>query len=67
LDELRKRPEYRNVAFLRINFDTEQQFRSLYNVPVRSTIILFRDGKEARRIVGDGEMASIEGLLRAAR
>jgi hypothetical protein len=67
LDELRKKPEYRNITFLRINYDTEQQFRSTYNVPVRSAILLFKGGKEARRLVGDGETASIEGLLRAAR
>jgi hypothetical protein len=67
LDELRKKPEYRNITFLRLNFDTEAQFRSTYNVPVRSTIILFRGGREARRLVAEGDASAIEALVKAAR
>lgn len=67
MDELRKKPEYKDIAFLRINFDTEEAFRKQYNVPVRSTILLFRQGQVAQRLVGVGETAAIEGLLKAAR
>jgi hypothetical protein len=67
LDELRKKPEYKNITFLRINFDTETAFRTTYNVPVRSAILLFRQGQVAERLVGVGETAAIEALLKAAR
>ena len=55
MDELRKQPEYKKVAFLRLNFDTEAEFKKIYNVPVRSVIIVFRDGKELERITANGD------------
>jgi hypothetical protein len=66
LDELRKQPEYKNVAFLRLNFDTEAEFKKTYNVPVRSVIIVFRDGKELERITANGDKAAIEVLVKKA-
>ena len=66
MDELRKQPEYRNIAFLRLNFDTEAEFKKIYNVPVRSVIIVFRDGKELERITANGEKAAIEALVKKA-
>jgi thioredoxin 1 len=66
LDELRKQPEYKNVAFLRLNFDTESAFKSAYNVPVRSAILLFRGGKEVERITANGDKAVIEALVKKA-
>jgi hypothetical protein len=66
LDSLRKQPEYAKTAFLRLNFDTEAEFRKLYNVPVRSVIIVFRNGKEIERITANGDKDAIEALLRKA-
>jgi thioredoxin 1 len=64
LDELRKQPEYKNISFLRLNFDTESAFKSAYNVPVRSVILLFKGGKEVERITANGDKAVIEALVR---
>jgi hypothetical protein len=66
LDSLRKQPEYQKIAFLRLNYDTETEFRNLYNVPVRSVIIVFRNGKEIERITANGDKAAIEALVRKA-
>ena len=66
MDELRKQPEYKDIAFLRLNFDTEAEFKKVYNVPVRSVVILFRNGKEAERITANGEKAAIEALVKKA-
>jgi thioredoxin 1 len=66
LDELRKQPEYKNTAFLRLNFDTESAFKTAYNVPVRSVIILFRGGREVERITANGDKAAIEALVKKA-
>jgi hypothetical protein len=66
LDELRKQPEYKNTEFLRLNFDTEADFKKTYNVPVRSVIILFKGGKELDRITANGDKAAIEALLKKA-
>jgi hypothetical protein len=51
---------------MRINFDTEADFKRAYNVPVRSVIILFKGGKEVDRITADGSKTSIESLLKKA-
>ncbi|MGL4635645.1 MAG: hypothetical protein ACRCWF_06680 [Beijerinckiaceae bacterium] len=66
MDELRKKPEHKNTAFLRLNFDTEADFKKAYNVPVRSVIILFKDGKELDRVTANGDKAAIEALLKKA-
>lgn len=66
MDELRKQPEYKNIEFLRLNFDTEAEFKKRFNVPVRSVIMLFRDGKEAERITANGEKSAIEALVKKA-
>ncbi len=66
MDELRKQPEYKNIDFLRLNFDTEAEFRKTYNVPVRSVIIVFKGGKEIERITANGDKAAIEALVRKA-
>jgi hypothetical protein len=66
LDELRKQPQYRNISFLRLNFDTEADFKKTYNVPVRSVIIVFKGGKEINRITANGDKAAIEALVKTA-
>jgi hypothetical protein len=35
-------------------------------VPVRSVIIVFRDGKELERITANGDRAAIEALIKKA-
>jgi thioredoxin 1 len=64
LDELRKQPEYSKLNFMRINFDTETEFKKTYNVPVRSVIILFKGGKEVDRVTANGDKAAIEALVK---
>jgi hypothetical protein len=66
LDELRKQPQYKNIAFLRLNFDTEAEFKQTYNVPVRSVIMLFKGGKEVERITANGDKTVIEALVKKA-
>lgn len=66
MDELRRQPEYAKIEFLRLNFDTEAEFKKRYNVPVRSVIMLFRGGKEVERITANGDKAAIEALVKKA-
>ncbi len=66
MDELRRQPQYSKIDFLRLNFDTEADFKKLYNVPVRSVIILFKGGKEVERITANGDKAVIEALVKKA-
>ncbi len=66
MNELRRQPEYAKINLLRLNFDTEAEFKRRYNVPVRSVIILFKGGREVERITSNGDKAVIEALVRKA-
>jgi thioredoxin-like negative regulator of GroEL len=66
LDELRRQPDYAKIDFLRLNFDTEAEFKQRYQVPVRSVIILFKGGREVDRITANGDKAAIEALVKKA-
>jgi hypothetical protein len=66
LTELRKEPRFAKIDFLRFDFDTEAAFKQTYKVPVRSVIILFRNGREIDRITANGDKAAIEALLKKA-
>ncbi len=66
MDELRRQPEFSKIDFLRLNFDTEAEFKKRFNVPVRSVIMLFKGGKEIERITANGDKAVIEALVRKA-
>ncbi len=66
MDELRRQPEFSKIDFLRLNFDTEAEFKKRFNVPVRSVIMLFKGGKEVERITANGDKAVIEALVRKA-
>ena len=66
MDDLRRQPEYSKIDFLRLNFDTEAEFRQRYNVPVRSVIILFKGRREVERITANGDKAAIEALVKKA-
>jgi hypothetical protein len=47
-----------------LNFDTEAAFKTRYKTPVRSVILLFKNGKEVERITADGDPGVIEALLK---
>ncbi len=66
MDELRRQPDYAKIDFLRLNFDTEAEFKQRYQVPVRSVIILFKGGREVDRITANGDKAAIEALVKKA-
>ncbi len=66
MDELRRQPAYGKIDFLRLNFDTEAEFKQRYNVPVRSVIILFKGGREVERLTANGDKAAIEALVKKA-
>lgn len=59
-------PEFRNVNFLEVNFDTQKDVLSEFNVTTQSTIIVFKNGKEITRSVGDNKKPSIYALVKKA-
>ena len=61
-------PGYRNVSVMRVDWDTfsdDAIVREL-GVPRRSTLIMFRGGKEIGRVVAQTSAQDIEPLFQAA-
>jgi thiol-disulfide isomerase/thioredoxin len=61
-----KDPQYKNVAFYQINFDTQKDLLKSLKVRTQSTIIVFKNGKEAVRSTGDTKESSIAKLTKQA-
>lgn len=61
--------DYRAVKIIRVDWDKHSRApitREL-NIPRRSTLVMFRDGKEIGRVVARTSKADIEPLFKAAR
>ncbi|KQS91042.1 thioredoxin [Rhizobium sp. Leaf391] len=49
-----------------VDFDTQKEILQRYRVQMQSTMIIFKDGKEIDRQVGETDPAVIEAFLRKA-
>jgi thiol-disulfide isomerase/thioredoxin len=65
-DELFKDPALDEIQAVRVNYDTDREFRAAYKVTRQATIIAFRDGKEVARVVYDTNVERIHDALKAA-
>lgn len=63
LVKLTKEPKYKDLVVLKADFDAQKEELRALNVRSQSTLIVFKDGKEVDRSVGDTSELSIEGLL----
>ena len=66
VSDLLGRKEYRGITALRVDFDQQKDVVRAFRVPMQSTLIVFKGGKEAGRSTGDTTPAGIEALLRKA-
>lgn len=59
--------EYRKVKIIRVDWDTFQRapIVSELRIPRRSTLVVFRDGKEVSRLIAQTSQAAIEALFRS--
>lgn len=57
-------PEFKGVTFLQVNYDDQKDVLKKFNVLKQSTIIVFKNGKEVGRVVGDTKAASVDSLIR---
>jgi thioredoxin 1 len=64
LGPLIKSSEFNGVTFLQVNFDDQKDVLKKFNVRNQSTIIVFKNGKEVGRSVGDTKAASIDALAK---
>lgn len=55
--------KFKDMQAFTVNFDSEKDVVRALGAQMQSTLIVFKDGKEAGRSVGDTDPASIEALL----
>jgi hypothetical protein len=66
LKDLTQSPEFMGVTLFVANFDTEKLLERSLGVSKQSTIVVFRNGKEAARSTGDTQYDSLSEILRRA-
>ena len=66
LNSLMKTPEFNNFTFYHLDYDTNKDLLKKLKVSRQSAIIVFKQGKEQGRSLGDTNESSINKLLRKA-
>jgi len=66
LANLMKAPEFKNVTFYQLEFDTQKDLLKTLKVRTQSIIIVFKDGKEVARTTGDTKEAALSKLAKQA-
>ena len=66
LKKLLEQEEFKPIHALRVDFDQQKDIVNMFKVVKQSTLIVFKDGKEADRSLGSTSEQSIETLLRKA-
>lgn len=64
-EELAKK-EFQNITALYVDFDSQKEVLKKLGVRRQSTLIVFKDGKEVGRSLGDTTAFGIESLLKKA-
>jgi thioredoxin 1 len=63
LAELMAEPEFKNLVYFTIDFDSQKDLVRRFGARMQSTLIAFIGSKEQGRSVGDSNRASISDLL----
>jgi thiol-disulfide isomerase/thioredoxin len=66
LKDLLKTPPYNNLQVLRVDFDRQKETVRTFKVRMQSTLIVFKNGKEIDRSIGDTDKDSVALMLRKA-
>ena len=64
--DLLKRAPFNQITALRVDFDQQKEVLKSFKVIKQSTLIVFKDGVEVGRSLGDTNPESIEALLKKA-
>ena len=65
LDALFKEPDFAGYKVFVVDYDSEKDVMRSFGATQRSTLIVYGDGAERGRVVGDTRRTSIEALLKA--
>ena len=66
INSLMKSAEFKNFTFFNVDFDTSKDLLKNLKVSRQSAIIVFKEGKEQGRSLGDTEENLIKNLLKKA-
>ena len=66
INNLTKQSDFSNVIVLRVLFDTEKELLKRFKVRQQSTLIVFKDGIEVARAVGETGAEAIANLVKKA-
>jgi thioredoxin 1 len=66
INSFRYNPEYKSLVILRVDYDTEKSLLKRFEVRRQSTLIVFRNGAELARAVGESSPDDIKNLLNKA-
>jgi len=60
-------PEYADIKLIRADWDTHRRsnFTKELKIKRRSTLVMFKDGKEIARLIAQTNKNMIEGMLKA--
>lgn len=64
LGELLPTEEFKGIATLRVNFDTQKNVVRAFGARYQSTLIVFKNGKEVSRVTAETDRERIAELLR---
>jgi thioredoxin 1 len=63
IKDVLSQPAFQSVTLIRVDFDSQKQALKQLSVQRQSTLIVFKDGKEMGRSLGDTSSFGIESLL----
>jgi len=66
LKGLTQTPEFKSLTLYIADFDTENALKKSLGVTKQSTIVVFKNGREAARSTGDTQQDNLAALLRHA-
>jgi len=66
LSDLLKRPEFKDFSAYRVDFDTQEDVVKKFKVPMQSTLLLFKGGKEVARSTGETRRDELIAFLKKA-
>lgn len=65
LDSLRSDPHFRNVAFVKVNFDKDTDFLRRFRIPRQSTIVVFKGTQETARSIAETRPEQLRAAITA--
>jgi thiol-disulfide isomerase/thioredoxin len=66
LTELLKQPQYKDFVAYRVDYDSQKDVVKRFKVPMQSTLLVFKGGKEVGRSTGETRKDELAALMKKA-